>query len=1014
MHGAAAMADAAKVDFFISRAGADKAIAAQIGQILQAAGYSVILQDWDFADRNFVERMHDALIRAQRAILLLSPEYLTSPYCTAEWVNAMAGDPLNKSRRLILLRVQECAPEGMLKGLAHWDLLGLREKPEMLRDVALAAVDKNRPRTVADAAAHYFRPARTVLHPRIGAVPNFTGRREDLDALDKALWGDGRGAEGPLTPVPSPARGEGHALSAGTAGLPLPSRERVGVRGSYSVGARPVAITQAAVQGLGGVGKSTLAIQYAWENRDRYAGVWWLGADSPAGIVDGLVALGAQFNPALAEVQDRAEAARWTLAFLADGGFEKPWLLLYDNVPQPKALEGLLPRAGAHVLVTTRWPDWQGRAAAVPLGVFAPDEAVAFLLARTGRSDAQGAAALARDLGHLPLALDHAAAYCRRTGVAFETYRALLPDLIKRAPKDADYPADVYATFSLAIERAAADCAEAEQLMCLLAYFAPDDIPLDVIGATAMSEIERGEATAALHEVSLLDIKSGGDGKPTVSVHRLVQMVVRDRLAARGEAEEAATRALTLVANAFPSGDNPGDVRSWPACASLRPHALSALASVPEQGEAALWISFLSGQLAVYLSARAEYGEAEQLYSRALAIAETSFGPGHPKVAIRLNNLAQLLQATNRLAEAEPSMRRALAIDEESFGPGHPNVARDLNNLAALLQATNRLAEAEPLMRRALAIDEESFGPGHPKVARDLNNLASLLQDTNRLAEAEPLMRRALAIDEESFGPGHPNVAIRLNNLAALLQDTNRLAEAEPLMRRALAIDEESFGPGHPNVASALNNLAQLLQATNRLAEAEPLMRRALAIDEESFGPGHPNVATDLNNLAALLQATNSLAEAEPLMRRALATDEESFGPGHPNVARDLNNLAGLLQDTNRLAEAEPLMRRALAIDEESFGPGHPEVAASLNNLAQLLQATNRLAEAEPLARRAVEIWTASLGPDHPNTQTGMRNYLGIVAALRGVDVETLVKELQGRSEPPARRGLLARMFGRR
>ena len=112
------------------------------------------------------------------------------------------------------------------------------------------------------------------------------------------------------------------------------------------------------------------------------------------------------------------------------------------------------------------------------------------------------------------------------------------------------------------------------------------------------------------------------------------------------------------------------------------------------------------------------------------------------------------------MAEAEPLMRRALSIDEKSFGPEHPNVAIRLNNLAQLLQDTNRLAEAEPLMRRALAIDEKSLGPEHPNVARDLNNLAQLLQATNRLAEAEPLMRRALAIDEKSLGPEHPSVAI--------------------------------------------------------------------------------------------------------------------------------------------------------------------------------------------------------------------------------------------------------------
>src|SRR5208337_151685 len=297
----AAVADA---DFFISRAGADKDFAARIGHILENADYRVILQDWDFADKNFVERMHDALIKARRVILLLSPEYLTSPYCTAEWANAMAGDPLNHGGRLILFKVRECAPQGMLRGLSHYDLLRIRDNPGLLPDVILAAV-KPRPRTAADAAAAYFQAPQAMLHDRIRAVPNFTGRQQDLAAIGAALWADGSGA--------------GHA----------------------------VAITQAAVQGLGGVGKSTLAIQYAWENRERYAGAWWLGADSPAGIVDGLVALGAEFNPALNEVQDRAEAARWTLAFLAEGGFEKPWLLIYDNVPQPKALDGLLPRAGA-------------------------------------------------------------------------------------------------------------------------------------------------------------------------------------------------------------------------------------------------------------------------------------------------------------------------------------------------------------------------------------------------------------------------------------------------------------------------------------------------------------------------------------------------------------------------------------------------------------------------------------------------------------------------------------------
>ena len=180
---------------------------------------------------------------------------------------------------------------------------------------------------------------------------------------------------------------------------------------------------------------------------------------------------------------------------------------------------------------------------------------------------------------------------------------------------------------------------------------------------------------------------------------------------------------------------------------------------------------------------QAKYREAAGNFSKALAL-----DGDDPTL---LSWLGQTLHSLAEWVEAEPLMRRALSIDEKSYGPDHPNVAIRLNNLAQLLEATNRLGEAESLMRRVLSIDEKSSGSDHPDVASDLNNLAQLLKATNRLGEAEPLMRRALSIDEKSYGPDHPDVATDLNNLAALLLATNRLVEAEPLMRRALSIDVE-------------------------------------------------------------------------------------------------------------------------------------------------------------------------------------------------------------------------------
>jgi tetratricopeptide (TPR) repeat protein len=784
-------------------------------------------------------------------------------------------------------------------------------------------------------------------------------------------------------------------------------RRATGARASAIVG------TASTVHGLGGVGKTRLAVEYAWQHADDYNALLFVVAASPAELERNLAALAGPLVLDLPEHDAPEEAARLA-AVLAWLGANRGWLLILDNVDTKEAAaaaEALLPRlAAGDVLITSRLSRWSRQVAPLELDVLGLDDAVAFLMERTDRrrrkapSDAADARTLARELGELALALEQAGAYIEERRLSFAQYLAEWQsnrDTVSEwfDPRVMQYDKSFAVTWQTSVAQLSAP---ARALLERLAWLAPDPVPeslLDV--AVPGDDNAAANAHAALADLDRYSLVTRAAAAPAFTVHRLVQDVTRRRLQAspsprlpsgdpqrrpaqnepegmrgeepapdlirgRGEgqpqtqlpamsaptaAPAALTQALGWINSAF-VGD-PGDVRSWPVLDPLAPHA----AAVAQQADAAGIpepTARLMNQLGYLSYSKALHGQGERLMRRALEIDETTFGPKHPNVATRLNNLAQLLKATNRLGEAEPLMRRALKIDETSFGPEHPEVATDLNNLAQLLQATNRLAEAEPLLRRVVEIFEEverDTGHMHPNYAGSLNNLAQLLQDTNRLGEAEPLMRRALAIDEASFGPEHPEVATDLNNLAALLKATNRLGEAEPLMRRALAIDERSFGPEHPDVAIDLNNLAALLQDTNRLGEAEPLMRRALAIDEASFGPEHPSVAIRLNNLAGLLQDTNRLGEAEPLMRRALAIDETSFGPGHPNVARDLNNLAQLLQATNRLGDAEPLMRGALAIFEASLGPDHPSTRTVRGNLAALLREAGLEVETEPAPR---------------------------------------------------------------
>ncbi len=777
-------------------------------------------------------------------------------------------------------------------------------------------------------------------------------------------------------------------------------------------------VQPASITGMGGIGKTQLAIEYALRHESEFSALLFVTANTPEELANNFSLLSGPEVLNLAaylsgrQPEQHGAVLQWLQA-------NTGWLLIFDNADTKgaaTAVRQLVPKlAGGQVLITSRISEWGGSVHAMGLDLLSEEASVSYLIERTaaGRQRQPGeeseALALADELGGLALALEQAAAYVNARGMSLAEYRRRWRESNEKLIDYRDefatqYPKSVAVTFLTSFEQLSPN---ARRLLNILAWLAPDPIPLSLLeidggpfaaeNPDSVPENQRQEKTEeaeeALTDLARFSLATRSADKAAFSVHRLVQAVAR-RNQHDDERHRSVATALRWVNSGFTG--SPQDVRFWPVLEPLAVHA-RAVADEADRRSIPEPTARLMNQLGLFYDSRAEWSLAEPMYRRALAIDEQSYGPDHPEVATDLNNLAELLRATNRLAEAEPMYRRALSIDEQSYGPDHPNVATDLNNLAGLLRATNRLAEAEPMYRRVLAIDEQSYGPDHPKVATRLNNLAGLLGATNRLAEAEPMFRRALAIDEQSYGPDHPNVARDLNNLALLLEATDRLDEAEPMYRRVASIFEKSLGPDHPNVATALNNLAGLLGSTNRLTEAEPMYRRALAIDEQSYGPDHPNVATRLNNLAGLLRATNRLTEAEPMYRRALAIDEKSYGPDHPNVAIRLSNLAELLWATNRLAEAEPMFRRALAIDEQSYGPDHPEVAIRLNNLAGLLRATNRLAEAEPMNRRVVSIlgsFTRDTGHRHPHLRGAVSNYAGLLGAM-GLNQEQIRTKLR-------------------
>jgi tetratricopeptide (TPR) repeat protein len=811
--------DSAK-NFFISYNKADRQMAEWVAWQLEEAGFTTVIQAWDFRPGgNFVADMHRAAQHAQRTVAVLSPDYLDSLYTQPEWHAAFAQDPTGARGSLLPVRVRECRLDGLLLQVVYIDLVGKDEA-----QARAALLDGLKRERLKPAVAPGFVPAgaRSVIEkprypgslPPVWNVPhhrnpNFTGREDLLAQLRTAL-------------------------TSGT----------------------PAALTQA-IHGLGGVGKTQLAVEYAYRHATDYELVWWVRSEESATLAAEYARLASALGLPEKDAKEQEAAVQAVRRWLEQNA---GWLLVFDNAVEDKMLRPYLPRGNTgHVLITSRNQAWRGLAQPLSVKVLPPDDAVAFLLKRTGQEEREAAAALARELGSLPLALEQAGAYIEETATPLAGYLRLFRErrneLWGEEQPPPEYADTVAATWSLAMDRVRAESSLAADLLNLCAFLAPDDIPLALITAGGEhlpgslkgklgDSLAMNRATTALRRYSLVEV--GGE---TWSVHRLVQAVVIDRLKEE-DRKTWAEAAVRLVNAAFPFKLN--DVTTWPECSRLLPHVRAAAGHAESLQVAPETTGRILNETGLYLEGRAEFVEAKRELERALAIDERAFGPDHPTVAIRVNNLGNVLRDLGDLAGARARFERALAIDERAFGPDHPDVAIDVNNLGSVLRDLGDLAGARARFERALAIDERAFGPDHSAVARDVNNLGNVLQDLGDLAGARARYERALAIGERAFGPDHPQVATFANNLGGVLRDLGDLAGARARFERALAIGERAFGPDHPDVAIDVSNLGLVLQDLGDLAGARARFERALRIFQKFLGEDHPNTKLVRDNLQSL------------------------------------------------------------------------------------------------------------------------------------------------------------------
>ncbi|HEY0757269.1 MAG TPA: FxSxx-COOH system tetratricopeptide repeat protein, partial [Ktedonobacteraceae bacterium] len=700
-----------------------------------------------------------------------------------------------------------------------------------------------------------------------------------------------------------------------------------------------------ALSGLGGIGKTQIALEYVYRYATEYTTIFWLDAETYETLLASFTVLAEILDLAEQVEQDHQRLRRAVLDWLR---VQSGWLLVFDNVEDANLLKRFLPTShGGALLLTTRLQALGTSAQQISVESMTVEEGMAFLAQRTrvlksgvaGKAfssvDSLAGQAIVIALDGLPLALDQAGAYIEETQHSLQDYlhwyhqrRSMV--LARRGQNHYEHPASVATTFSLSFQLVEQKSPLAADILRVCAFLAPDAIPEELFMRSALHLGQHlpvlgtdpwllDEAIGVLRMYSLVRRDSATH---TLSMHRLVQVVLLDSLS-KQELLQWTENVIQAIDQMLPDDQQTiltQEQQSW--YSKLLPHALACLA-LNEQatGSFSPRSSSLLVKVANHLRDQARFEDAEPLYKSALALYEQDFGPCHIQMGEKLSELAQLYGLWGKYPEAERLFLRSLVIFAQPSGQSHLNIAHNLNELALVYGRQGKYEEAEPLFLRSLILCEQELGSPQPLISVVLNNLAVLYQHQGKYEKAEPLLLRVLDIREQILGPDHHRTAVTLNYLAVHYIFYQRYAEAEPLLLRTLAIREQELGLTHPSVAISLNDLGQVYREQGRYAEAERLLLRALAIREQRLGL-HPLTARTLTILGGLYVQQKKYAEAGQRYQQALAILEK---PGHPDAADTLQGLANLYQALGQPETAVAFYEDALAICERFLGPEHPK-----------------------------------------------------------------------------------------
>jgi Tetratricopeptide repeat len=747
---------------------------------------------------------------------------------------------------------------------------------------------------------------------------------------------------------------------------------------------------------MGGIGKTEIAAEYIHLHRDKYEIIWWIRAEHHDRVRDALVNLGQRLELRPAATGINRDQVITAVIQALESGIRPNWLLVYDNAAQPLGLQTYLPRCppGGHIIITSRVQNWPGciTADSVEVLPFTKEQAISFLRNRIpafsprGRSEEVEdehrlgkAGRLAADLGYLPIALEHAAAYLAETGQSPDDYLTQFRQNAHQLLSEPlpDFPASVPATWTLSTALLTPD---AEHLFNLCAFFSPEPIAAElflqdahaVTGPPGLGEFlsssQRFRAAASqLHRLSLVKVDGAHD---LIQVHRVVQAVTRGQLR---QNRPSMFRAYRAAVDDLLAQSNPGspDRSINDPIYDLSLQHLESERDFLNTSSASLRRLIIDQVRRLHL--RGGHLEAMRFGQEALQVWRERLGADDIQVLMMAVEVAIAMRLAGRAAEARRLTQEALPLLRSRYGEEHEVTLLCANAYGADLRARAQFVEALELDLGLVPRFERVFGRDHERTLNVRNNLAADYRRLGRPQEALETDQRTFEDRRRILGPSDLRTLASLDAVAIDLRRTGRYQESLDIARKVAGAFAAAGTRENPDWLNAREGFAVALRKAGYYWDALQESEDVVQSYRDYLGPEHAYTIRAATNLINDRRAVGDLARAEELGREVVGRCREagfSFELGYPA----LMNLASVLRAAGKTDEARRYDLQAMEGFIETYGDLHAFALAASINYASDLAASGELAEAIRIGQDTLAKCRSTLGPDHPDTLTAAVN----------------------------------------